>query len=228
MTYTPETYLNLITSEHQNKPKFAQMILQVTAALVQMENLALSMEEEGGIFDLGTPPVGDQLDIIIGLWVQASRYLSIPISGVYFSWNGTVAEGWNYGSWQDPENPGSDITVLTDAFYLTLIQAKIAANSWDGTTEGAYAIWDIVFPDLIILIQDNENMSFSVAVQGTVLDSVTQALLTQGLIPLKPEGIRIDEYFLPVDTNPLFGWNMNTPYVQGWGTGSWASEIPGS
>jgi Protein of unknown function (DUF2612) len=227
MPNTPQTYLDLITSEHQNQPNFSAMILQIAAAFVQMQNLAISMEEEGGIFDLSTPPVGDQLDII-GQWVGISRYLAIPIEGVYFSWDDTSQDGWDFGAWFDPVNPGTNITVLSDPFYLTLILAKIAANSWDGTTEGAYAIWNIVFPGLVILIQDNENMSFDIAIQGTILDSVTQALLTQGLIPLKPEGVRINSYYLPVNTGPLFGWDMDTPYVQGWDDGSWTMVVAGS
>jgi len=221
---TPQTYLDLITSEHQNQPKFSQMILQVTASLVQIQSLWESLVP---IFDLDTPPVGQQLDII-GKLVGVSRYLAIPIPGVYFSWDDTLTDGWDYGSWFDPINPGTDVTVLPDSFFLTLIRAKIAANSWDGTTEGAYAIWKIVFPNLVILIQDNENMSFDIAISGTVLDSITQALLTQGLIPLKPEGVRINNYYLPVNTGPIFGWDMDTPYVQGWDTGSWTSVVAGS
>jgi len=222
MANTTETYQNLLTSEYQGQPNFEAMIAADTAPLVQIQAVLASMIP---LFDLGTPPVGNQLDII-GQWVGVSRDLQVPVTGVLFTWNGTVTEGWNRGIWADASN-SSSVTVLTDAAYLTLIQAKIAANRWDGTTEGAYAIWSIVFPNLVILIQDNENMSFAVAIQGTVLDSLTEALLTDGLIPLKPEGVRISAYYIPVDTNPLFGWNMNTAYVQGWGTGSWANEIAG-
>lgn len=224
MSNTIQTYKNLITSEHQDKMNFQATVALSVTAYVQIQTLYDAMIS---LFDLATPPVGSQLDTI-GQWVGISRYLSIPIAGSYFSWNGTVAEGWNFGAWQDPNNPGSDITVLSDPFYLTLILAKIAANSWDGTTEGAYKIWAIVFPNINILIQDNENMSFAIGISGTVLDSVTQALLTQGLIPLKPEGVRISEYFIPITTDPLFGWNTDTSLIQGWGTGYWATEIPGS
>lgn len=221
---TAQTYLSLITSEHQNKPDFAATVEQLVGPLVQIQALFASMIP---LFDLDTPPVGQQLDVI-GQWVGASRFLKVPIPGVYFSWDDTASDGWDMGAWFDPLNPGTDVTVLADPFFLILIRAKIAANSWDGTTEGAYRIWAIVFPNLTILIQDEENMSFDIAISGTVLDSITQALLTQGLIPLKPEGVRINNYYLPVNTGPLFGWDMDTPYVQGWDVGSWPNVVAGS
>lgn len=216
-------YQDLVTSEHVNQPDFMATIAISVAAMVQVQSLMGSMIP---IFDLATPPVGDQLDII-GQWVQASRDVIEPIPGVFFSWNDTVIDGWNSGSWQDPNNHGTSLIVLPDDAYLTLINAKIAANQWDGTTEGAYAIWDIVLPHFTLLIQDNQDMSMGVGIVGGVLDALTMALLTGGYLPLKPEGVRITEFFVPVDTNPFFGWGVNTAFIQGWGTGSWASELTG-
>lgn len=189
--------------------------------MVQVQALMASMIP---LFDVGLTPVGDQLDII-GIWVGVSRNLNIPITGIFFSWNGTDAVGWEYGVWQDSNN-SSAISVLPDAAYLTLIRARIAANHWDGTTEGAYAVWAIAFPQFNLLIEDHQDMSFSVGIQGMPPDSLTLALLTGGYLPLKPEGVRITEYFIPVDTEPFFGWDLDTDFIEGWGTGSWASEVP--
>lgn len=225
---TIQDYLNLIPSANARQPNFVATVELTLSPLVQIQALMQSMIDT--IFDLSQNPVGDQLDII-GLWVGVSRVLKIPITGIFFTWNGAVAQGWSYGIWQDPVNPPTSITVLPDDAYLTLIKARIAANHWDGTTEGAYAIFAILFPNLIILIQDNQNMSFAVAVQGSIPDSLTLALLTGGYLPLKPGAIRISEYFLPVDTHPFFAWSTDThpltsPHLAGWGTGSWANEVP--
>lgn len=219
---TAQTYLNLITSEHQNQPNFSAMVSFGVATMVQVQ--ALMAQMSGPLFDLSTPPVGNQLDII-GQWAGVSRNVNIPITGILFTWDGITADGWGFGVWSSAENPSS-ITVLPDGAYLSLILAKIAANQWNGTTEGAYAVWAVAFPQYNLLIQDNQNMSFAIAIQGMPLDSLTLALLTGGYIPLRPEGVEITEYIVPVDTNPLFGWDLDTTFVQGWGTGSWGAEYP--
>jgi hypothetical protein len=216
-----QKYLDLITSEHQDKPDFVATVSQSLAPMIQIQALLTSMI---ALFDLDTPPAGDQLDII-GRWVGISRKLHIPITGIFFTWDGPSANGWDFGVWQDPNNPGS-VVILPDANYLILLRAKIAANHWDGTTESAYAVWNIILPGVNLLIQDGQNMSFIVAIQGTLIDSLTLALLTGGYLPLKPEGIRISEYIIPVDTGPLFGWDLGTAFIDGWESGSWGMEIP--
>ncbi len=107
----------------------------------------------------------------------------------------------------------------------TLIKAKIAANAWDGTTDGAYAIWDAVFTQFTILIQDNENMSYALGIVGGIVDSLTLALITGGYIPLKPEGVRVSEYFVSVDSNPVFSWDIEETLLKGWDEGSWVREL---
>lgn len=218
---TIQDYLDLITSAWAQKPNFTAMINTDVSPLVQIQNLLTSMVP---IFDLGTLPVGDQLDII-GQWVGVSRNVAIPISGVYFSWDGDdPSVGWNYGTWQPADQPFS-ITTLPDDAYLTLIKAKIAANQWDGTTNGAYEIWDSVFPNFTILIQDNQNMSYDLAVVGGIVDSLTVALLTGGYISLRPEGVLIRSYYFSTDTNASFAWDVESELLAGWNEGSWLKEV---
>lgn len=197
------------------------MIEAVAGVSVQIQNVIESMP---ALFDVDVA-VGDQLDIV-GQWVGVSRNVNIPVPGVYFSWDGdTATVGWNAGSWQ-PNNAPTSVTTLPDDAYRTLIRTKIAANAWDGTTEGAYAIWSEIFPDLNILIQDNEDMSYDLIIVGAILDSLTQALITQGYIPLKPEGVRVSDYYVPVNPGPAFGWDIENDFIKGWGEGSWTVQIP--
>lgn len=216
---TTQDYLNLITSEHQGKPDFEAVVSINVAVGVRVQELLVSM---GPLFDVDIA-VGDQLDVI-GVWVGVSRNVRIPIGGVFFSWDDVASTGWDQGVWPDPNNSGS-VTVLPDDSYRVLIKAKIAANRWDGTTEGAYAIWAIVFPNITLLIQDNQDMSMVVAIVGAVLDSLTLALLTGGYLPLKPEGVHINSYTVPVNTGPLFGWDIENASLQGWDEGSWGVEL---
>lgn len=217
---TEADYLNLITSEYRDQPNFIAMISAGVAIPLRVQDLMKSMIP---LFDVDIA-VGDQLDII-GQWVGISRNVSIPISGVYFAWDGTANVGWDYGTWQPALAP-TNVTSLPDDAYRTLIRAKIAANQWDGTTDGAYAIWDAVFPQFTILIQDNQDMSYDLAVVGGIVDSLTLALITGGYIPLKPEGVRVNEYYVSVDSGPVFAWDLDSTLLMGWETGSWAREFP--
>lgn len=216
---TVEEYLDLIPSEHREKAKFVATVQASVEVFVRIQDLLNSMTT---VYDLDTA-VGSQLDVI-GAWVGFSRYIAVPVPGVFFSWDGAEALGWDFGVWQDASNP-TDISVLPDDVYRRFIKAKIAANQWDGTTEGAYAIWDSVFTDSQILIQDYQNMTYAMVFAGAVLDSLTLELLVGGYLPLKPEGVRIVTYFIPVDDGPIFGWDVDSDLIQGWDSGSWAREL---
>ena len=221
---TVQDYLNLVTSEYQNSTNFNAMISVMGDLFVHIQDVQNSMIP---LFDLDTPPVGDQLDII-GLWVGISRNVSVQADGVYFSWDGTDQTlGWDFGSWQNPDQPNL-ITVLPDDAYLNLIKGKIAANNWDGTTTGLYKIWASVFPQFTVWILDHCDMSYGMAVSGGIVDSLTVALITGGYFGLKPEGIRISEYFFSVDSNPAFCWDIESNVGKGWDEGSWLREVPPS
>lgn len=215
-----QDYLDLITSEHKGQPDFEGVVSLSTELHVQIENLIDSLVSS---LDIDTSPRGIFLDII-GQWVGVSRIVKNPFSGIFFAFDDVTSNGWDFGIWQSPDSP-SAIVVLPDDIYLTLIRAKIAANHWDGTNTGAYSVWRILFPNLNLLINDHQNMSMDVGVQGSVPDSLTLALLVGGYLPLKPEGVHITVYFVPVDNNAFFGFDCETAYVKGFDEGSWAREL---
>lgn len=219
---TLETYTGLITSQHRNKKKFKAVVEANAKFYVHLQSVFNSMIEK---FDIDQA-VGDQLDII-GKWAGVSRFIRSPLVGIYFEW-GAASVGWSSGIWQGEFSPTSGLTSLPDDIYRTLIKAKIAANRWDGTIPSAYDIWETVFTDNAVIIQDNQNMSIIVAVVGSTLDALTQALLTGGYIPLKPEGVKVQYYAVPTDTNPVFVWGgSGTPGLEtgGWSTASWANIL---
>lgn len=213
-----EDYLNLITSEFRDQPNYIATVAINVAVPLRVQELLASMVT---IFDVDVA-VGNQLDII-GQWVGVTRNVSIPISGVFFTWDGAADLGWDFGIWKDPS--ASTITVLPDENYRILIKAKIAANRWDGTTDGAYRVWDSIFTDVTILIKDNQNMTYELGFVGGIVDSLTQALIQGGYLTLKPEGVRISGYFFPVNTGPLFAWDVQDEFLSGWDSGSWAKEV---
>lgn len=216
---TVQDYVDLVTSEYADQPNFLAVIAANVSVPVQVQALMSAMIS---LFDLDTPPVGDQLDII-GQWVGVSRQVAIPITGVFFTWDGAASVGWDYGTWAGSGAP-TNITSLPDDAYLNLIRGTIASNNWDGTTNSAYAIWDAVFPNFTIGIQDYENMSYAIIIAGGIIDSLTLALITGGYINLRPEGVRISKYFISQGSNPVFSWDLATDLFQGWNLGYWATE----
>lgn len=219
---TVQEYIDLITSEYADQPNFLATMTANLQTPVQVQSLLKAMI---ALFDLDTPPRGDQLDII-GEWVGISRRVNVPIPGVYFEWDSATYEnGWDYGTWQ-PTGGDTEVTELPDDAYLTLIKAKIASNNWDGTINGAYEIWDSLFSTIEIFIFDKQDMSFDIGIFGGVIDSLTLALITGGYIQLRPEGVKINNYFVSIDSDPVFAWDLDTDLLKGWDEGKWAVVSP--
>lgn len=214
-----DKYLNLIPSANRQQPRFIDTLTANLASPLRVQELMRSLTAR---FDVDTA-VGEQLDFI-GEWVGVSRFIPIPIPGVYFSWDTTIEQGWEFGIWQDQQQP-TEISTLPDDVYRQVIRGKIASNSWDGLTETAYEIWSTVFPNVDILIQDNQNMTYDLIFTNGIVDSLTLALLGEGYVPLKPEGVRLAGVFYPVEESELFGWDIENEFFAGWDSGSWAAEV---
>lgn len=216
------SYTDLITSEHRGQPKFEAMVDLVSGAFYGVQYALASLP---AAFDLDLA-VGVQLDAV-GEWVGRSRRIDTPLVGVYFEWDGTASVGWESGVWKGPFDPDSGLVDLPDDSYRALLKAKIATNKWDGTVPQAYAIWKSAFgAESILLIQDNQDMSMVIGIAGQPLGIIEQALLLNGYIPLKPEGVRVQYYAVAPAAGALFAWDV-TPNdaLAGWDAGQWATEL---
>lgn len=212
----PDDYTRLITSQHR-KPRFLALAAALLEPVTDAQNL---LDEIGRAFDVDTA-VGVQLDAV-GEWVGRSRVLAGPLTGIYFAW-GESGVGWGEGAWKGLYDPTTGLTTLPDDIYRRLLKAKIAANAWDGTIPGAYAVWRAAFEDTgsLIIIQDGQDMSMAVGIAGMPLDAVTKQILLGGYIPLKPEGVRIDWYAVTPTGGALFAWGCDSDGLAGWGRGQW-------
>ncbi len=214
-------YLKLITSEHRVRPNYTAMVS------VTLQPFADLTYNESGIpiaFDLDNA-VGAQLDII-GQWVGVSRQLTTPLTDVYFSLD-VDGLGFDEGTWSSQFQPTTQFVILSDDQYRLLLRARIANNHWDGTTPGAYTIWDTVFAGtgFGILIQEAAVMHMLFALTGTVPDAVTLALFTGGYLNIKPAGVRIDAYITPTVSNvPYFGFDVENASISGFDVGAWGKE----
>ncbi len=216
------SYLALVTSEHDDKPNF----LATLSALVQpaADNVSL-LASLVQAFDLDVA-VGVQLDAA-GEWVGRSRYLTIPLTGVYFSLD-IAGVGFDQGAWLGPYDPVSGLTALHDDAYRTLLRAKILANKWDGTIPDAYAAWAVVFGSTgyQVIIEDFCDMTMLIGLVGNILDAVTMALLTGGYLSLRPAGVRITAYAFPTVANtPLFGFDVENINIAGFEVGGFAQIL---
>lgn len=213
-------YTGLITSEHNQRPNFVATVSLTVQPIVDALNVLATVSS---LLDIDIA-VGDQLDKL-GEWIGQSRNILIPLPGVFFSWD-TSGLGWDQGNWFDPDSNINGLTVLDDASYRVLLKAKIAANHWDGTVPGAYAIWAIVFAafPFTILIFDHQDMTMSLLMitTGTV-PMVIQSLFKNGFLSLRPAGVLIDNTF--ISAAPAFAWDIESPTLQGWDQGSWATTL---
>lgn len=219
-----EYYRQLITSEHRDHPLFEAVVGALTSPMVDRSASELPLIPA---FNLDGA-TGAQLDAV-GLWVGVTRNLKTPLVGVYFSWDATAALGWDSGSWKGPFDADSGLLSLPDDVYRRLLRARIAANYWDGTIPGATAVWSSVFDgNQSIVIQDNQDMTMLVGFVGGIISAIDQALLTGGYLPLKPAGVRIVAYAVPVDTNPLFAWDISLPGFLVDGSGNRLTDVDGN
>jgi hypothetical protein len=200
---TLDSYLDLITSEHRQQPKYRAMMSVLLQPLVDNQNLMNALPL---YFDLDTAR-GDQLDKI-GEWIGISRILPIPLTGVYFALD-DVNLGLDFGSLQGPFDPTTGLVVLPDENYRVLLKARIVVNQWDGTIPDAYDAWDILFAGtgFNILIENQAVMHMVLALTGPYPDAITLALFLGGYLSVKPAGVKIDSY--EVNSLPYFALDNN-------------------
>ncbi|VXB25545.1 putative bacteriophage protein [Burkholderia sp. 8Y] len=210
-------YTALVTSEHADKPKFIAMVAGVAQAFVDIQN---QLAATPPAFDLDAA-VGSQLDDV-GLWVGVTRNVNTPLTGVYFSLD-TSGLGFDQGVWQGPFDPTTGVVSLDDDTYRLLIRAKIGANSWDGTLGTSASILNSIFNGgTYVFIQDNGDMSITYGIAGSVPSAIFLALLRGGYIPLKPEAVHINGYFVTSNPGgPLFGFDVENHLISGFDVGAW-------
>ena len=186
-------YTDLITSEHADKPNYMTMVALTTQPFADSQNgIALFTED----YDLDNA-VGNQLDVC-GQWIGASRIIKIPIDGNYFELD-VVGSGLDEKPWYVIGQALFTSVALSDDDYRQFLKAKAAANIWDGTINGAYAVYDILFngKPTAIKIHDYQNMFFALEIVGVVPNAATMAILNQDYLGLRPMGVNQLPTILP-------------------------------
>lgn len=112
----------------------------------------------------------------------------------------------------------ADSAILSDDDYKLVLRAKILQNQWKGTTDEVLKFWQAYLPGYPIQIIDNQNMTMDVIVRG-LTSSIQQDLVNNGYIIPKPSTVRLSVTF---STEPVFGYDMETDFIQGYDEGNWA------
>jgi len=223
-------YTGLITNYHAGKPLFSQHVDLSTRPLT---DVSTAMREMVTAFDIDHA-VGEQLDIL-GIWIGRSRYVSVPISGIYFSFD-TDDLGWDQGVWQGPYDPDSGFTALSDETYRVVLKAKIAINHWDGTNDTLPEILDTALAGSGIRMQivDNQDMTISLwafpEIDISLVSLELIAAIRQGYLTVKAAGvwagsIEIPSVETPSEGNRFFGFDMDNEYIAGFDEGAWGEPL---
>lgn len=212
-------YLAKITSEHKGKPNYTAFVSVFLQPLADIIAVANSLP---GLFDLDTA-VGQQLDFL-GEWIGLSRYINLPITGSYFSFD-ISGLGFDEGSWFSSGDARYTTTALDDPTYRNLLKAKILQNQWDGSIPGAYAIWDQLFEGtgLQVAIVDHCDLTFDMVMEASIAlpTTIQIALFTGGYISTRPAGVRIRGYTLPT-TLKIFSLDLEDATHGGLDESVWA------
>lgn len=135
-----EDYLDLVTSAHNQKPKFMAMLQACVEPFVAAREFIASLPQA---FDLDYA-VGVQLDTD-GQWINLSREIINPIPDPWFRLD-EAKRGLDYGLlFEAGYDSGSYVVALNDDTYRKLLKARILANHWDGTPSGAKAVLNAFF-----------------------------------------------------------------------------------
>jgi hypothetical protein len=216
-TFNTIDYLNLITSEHNQRPRYMATVAESIGAMIGDQQLVAGIP---GLFDLDYS-VGQQEDFT-GEWIGKSRWIELP--AVYFSWD-EEGLGWNQANWKGPMDADNALQRLDDYHYRLLLYSTIIANHWDGSIPKAYEAWDTLFQytGLKVVIQDYGNMTMLYGLLSeSAPDIVLLSLFTTGQMDLRPEGIALRAYVLqPTPGKPFFAWDAASTSVQGWDAGYW-------
>lgn len=220
-----DDYVGLIPSQHRFLLRFPQVISEMVRGAVEQQAEITSWEQK---FDLDTA-VGAQLDLI-GQWIGVSRNLTTQLTGVYLTWDGLEAEGWDSGLWQGPFDPDSGLIALPDENYRRLLRLWTRLNRWDGSREQFLSIWSDIFPaDRIGVIQDNYDMTITIGYQGAPLGQVELAIVLTAVPAIKSLAVGVEGLLLPINDLLLFAWDAESGPGRafgGWEEAQWIEPSP--
>ena len=175
---------NRLYAQYRDKEK-ANKISDIPVSFREQILSAAEFVKSSWVIDENT---GEALDVI-GRIVVADRNL---LTTSYF----TVYQCNSDGDFEcgDDSIQFSETSVANDAdlsgdYYRYLIKAKIAKNNSDASIDSILTAVNFVLPNaLAVSLSDNEDMTFSIAIEGN-LSNIEIDLLNNGNIVPTPQGV---------------------------------------
>jgi hypothetical protein len=142
---------------------------------------------------------GVNLDTI-GEIVGISRIIPSSLALSFFGFPDNAPPGFNFGEegdlsvgarFREELEPATASTVLADPEYRQLIRAKIIKNHSKGTGEDLINGLNYLFNSSVVIIEDNYDMSFDIAI-GRNLTFAEKALLQLDILP-RPMGVKLNQ-----------------------------------
>lgn len=218
MLRTVADYLAHITPYHRGKPDFTATVDASVRDFAELQAFLHTLFEA---FDIDTAR-GAQLDVV-GEWVGRSRVIPIPNKPPWFTVGDSlrgIGAGYLY---QDNITFGTTDAVLEDDVYRKLLFAKIAANNWDGSAEGAKQALEIFFEAVfgsLVIVQEDGPMRATIGLAQKIPSIPGLFILARSLIPVKAAGVSVSYCVTTVDAAPLFGIGVDNDRIAGIGVGA--------
>jgi len=175
-----------------------KFIAFLRAILAYNDTLEKTLDDVSKITDIDTA-TGVNLDVI-GYIVGISRIIPSSLALSFFGFSDSVPVGIVFGEdgdlskgarFREEGESSTASTVLNDIEYRQLIRAKIIKNHSKGTGEDLIAGLRYLFGTDTIIIDDNLDMTFDIAI-GRNLTFAEKALLNLDILP-RPMGVRINQ-----------------------------------
>lgn len=184
-------YTRLALPQHQGRVKYMQMLDLLLRSSDEVYDVAIDIDDDHDV----DKAVGVQLDKLSDIVGVSRQVVYNPIAG--------------------------QSSILDDYSFRMLLKSKICQNSWAGGAEDLMEQWKEIFPDHVVGISDNQDMTIDVYVVGPT-NSILRELVAKGYIVPKPAGVRVN-YFS--QEHPLFAYDLDTPSLGGYDKGYWTEEI---
>jgi hypothetical protein len=223
--YDPDvdTYLNLITSQYQNSPKYLHWIRTYLEMVMDIRRLANSLMCYFSFNRIVTP---DVIGYIENAWTvrreidftffdfEACVGDQLDILGVILGQSRTV----HYKA-EPLASPPTDAVneTLSDYYYRILLKNKVYMNCWDGKAQSLQSKWKELFVGGTITVIDNQDMSIDVLITGAIDTTIINLIINDYIIP-RPQGVRVNYSY---GTTPFFGFDRQDDYIAGFDTGNW-------
>ena len=199
------SYLGLVTMWHSTRPKFMNTLATLVQPLVDAQDMLAKLTAD---FDIDTA-VGVQLDVV-GQWVGRTRYVHVPLTGVYFSFDLPEQRvGFDQGVWFGPYDTTEGVKALDDDTYRMVLKLQAIANHWDGTIPSLADELDRVFPGIVIVDKGDVPtglMTMEVLIPSNMVTTLLLSVLEQDF-PIKPSGVRVFFTETTVLTTPIFAFD---------------------